>query len=223
MLLRLASASPRLSRFVASARAPSLCALRAAAAASSSSSSSRSDAAADAAAADAAGAAGAAGASAGDSFRALTAAVQANVEAGGAALRARYGGEHADKRWMMDYYRHREHKFIVPAAALMLADGKVAALPSLASKTALFFALALRGAPADAAKASLAALPFVVRDQGMLFAILRHAQLPAAKELGARLAFGARRAEDQVRGAARGDDSQTRRMRQCTRWRARCL
>lgn len=152
-------------------------------------------------AADAAAAASASAPSA-PAFAALAATVTAAVDAGEAELRARFGGPGAEKRWMLSYYKHARAPLLLPALRALLADGRVAALPSLASKTVLFAGAVLRGAPPDVARAAVAGLPFVVRDQALLAAVLRAAGTPPAAELLQRLAAGARRAGDAALVAA---------------------
>lgn len=135
-------------------------------------------------------------------FAALTASVNAAVDAGAADLSASFGGSGAEKRWMLSYYRHRKANLLLPALRALLADGRVSALPSLASKTVLFAGAVLRSAPAETSRAAVAGLPFVIRDQALLAGVLRCAGTPAAAELLQRLAAGARRAGDSALVAA---------------------
>lgn len=129
-----------------------------------------------------------------DHVRRLAANVQKNVKEGEQAMRDEFGGEHAEKRWMLDFYQHKQHRYLVPAAATFLSDEKVVNMPTIASKTAFFFALALRkGVPQDKLTTYVSTLPFVCEDQGLLFAILRHANIPQARELFDKMAASVRR------------------------------
>lgn len=98
----------------------------------------------------------------------------------------------------MDFYLHAEHKFIVPAATELLNDEESMGMPTLASKTAIFVAHALRALPAEAVGSVVSSLPFVLQDQRLLLAILRLAGLPQTRELFERLAIRIRQSGDRV-------------------------
>lgn len=98
----------------------------------------------------------------------------------------------------MDYYLHGEHKFIVPASTELLNDEESMGMPTLASKTAIFVALALRALPAEAVGTVVSSLPFVLQDQRLLLAILRLAGLPQTRELFERLSIRIRQSNDRV-------------------------
>jgi hypothetical protein len=107
------------------------------------------------------------------------------------------------QRWMVDYYRHREHKFLVPAAMEALNDDTVVSMPSLASKTAFFFAHALRTVPAEFVTPYVSTFPFILHDQGLLLAVMKLSGMPQTKELLDRVYMSIRKKGDRVR-ATRG-------------------
>jgi len=105
---------------------------------------------------------------------------------------------------MVDYYRHREHKFLVPAAMEALNDDTVVSMPSLASKTAFFFAHALRTVPAEFVTPYVSTFPFILHDQGLLLAVMKLAGMPQTKELLDRVYMSIRKKGDRVRAELAG-------------------
>jgi hypothetical protein len=97
---------------------------------------------------------------------------------------------------MTDYYKHRQHKYFVPALALACADPRSAGIPSVSAKNAIFFAALLRAVPDQTAQyaATLSVTPGV--DVGLLLAIIHHAGTPVAKAVEDRLAFSIRRSNN---------------------------
>lgn len=108
------------------------------------------------------------------------------------------GSPFALQKWMVDFYLHREHKFIVPAAAELLNDEEAMRMPTLASKAAVFLAHALRALPAESVGSVVSTMPFVLQEQRLLLAILRLAGLPQTRELFERLSISIRKASDRV-------------------------
>lgn len=132
-----------------------------------------------------------------DHVRRLASTIQNNVKEGEQSLKDDFGGEHAEKRWLVDFYKHKEHRYFVPACAIFLGDEAVTNMPSVASKTAFFFASALKSIPSDRLSSYVNTLPFVCDDQGLLLAILRHAGnglgIGPARELYEKMATSIRR------------------------------
>jgi hypothetical protein len=115
-------------------------------------------------------------------LRTLSEQVTKDVTAGADAMRREFGEKHAEKVWMTEYYRHGQHKYLVPAAMIMCADPALAAMPSLAVKNAVFLGTVLRSLPPEVAANYANALPLVKgMDVPFLLAVLHVAGTPAAK------------------------------------------
>lgn len=102
--------------------------------------------------------------------------------------------------WMTDYYRHRDHKFLAPAVALMCGDGGGTgagggpAMPSLVAKNAVFLSYVLRDVPAEQAVQQTATLTMTRGvDVSLLLAVLRRAGTQQAGAMYDRMATSIRR------------------------------
>jgi hypothetical protein len=67
-----------------------------------------------------------------------------DVAAGVEEMKSNFGEKHAEKVWMMDYYKHGSSKYIVPAFSMLIEDERMHQLPSIAMKNAVFFSSVLR-------------------------------------------------------------------------------
>jgi hypothetical protein len=107
--------------------------------------------------------------------------------------------------WMTEYYRHRAHKYFVPAVSLMSGEaggagggagggGGAPAVPSMAAKNAVFLAHVLRDVPPEQAVRHIATLSMTRGvDVTFLLAILRQAGTPATGAVYDRLVASIRR------------------------------
>ena len=79
-------------------------------------------------------------------LKALSSSVNRNIASGIDSLSQFYGGrERCESMWASEYYRHREHKYLVPALKLSVGSAESACSPALVSKNAVFYASVLRG------------------------------------------------------------------------------
>lgn len=83
-------------------------------------------------------------------MKALSDTVNKGVAGGVASLAQAYGGaERCESMWASEYYRHREHKYLVPALTLgvkaAVSEGGAGGSPALLAKHAVFYSTALRG------------------------------------------------------------------------------
>jgi hypothetical protein len=145
-------------------------------------------------AASAAAAAAGPDAAAAARLRTLADSLRASVAAGVTELERAYGGAHAEKVWMGEYYRHGEHRFAVPALALVSRDARAAAVPAAATKAAVFFGALLRALPEETLKQYAAALAMAEGvDAALMFAAVRAADTPASRAIFERMGASVRR------------------------------
>jgi hypothetical protein len=96
---------------------------------------------------------------------------------------------------MTEYYRHGQHKYLVPAVAVMCADPSLATTPSLSVKYASFLGAVLRGLPGDMVAHYCTSMTMVRGvDVGFVLAVLHATGTPQARGVFDRLAVSLRRA-----------------------------
>jgi hypothetical protein len=129
-----------------------------------------------------------------DAIKRMAAEAAANIEKGAEALKARYDDRGGVMMWVTEYYRHREHKFTIPALMLMCEDERQLAMPSVVVKNAVFFSTLLRGLPADAASQYCAAMTMVPGlPMEIMLAIVHGAGTPVTGAVYDRLGASLRR------------------------------
>lgn len=128
-------------------------------------------------------------------LRSLAETVTKDVQMGVDAMKREFGDRHAAGVWMTEYYRHKQHKYLVPAALLMCTDPQMMSLPSLAVKNAVFLGSVLRSLPAEVATNYSNAMPLVKgMDVPFLLSVLHAAGTPAAKSRFDMMGVSVRRA-----------------------------
>lgn len=129
-----------------------------------------------------------------DRIKAIADSVAKNVEEGVAELKRIYGESMSVEKWKVDYYRHKDHKFCVPALSLICSSEQDLGIPVVASRHIAFFASMFKTLSPDVF-AQYAATLTLVRgmDLGMLLAITRSMHTKEGDELFDRLAVSIRR------------------------------
>lgn len=100
---------------------------------------------------------------------------------------------------MTEYYKHRQHKYFVPALSAICSDERQASLPSISSKAAVFFGAVLRQSPQDSVANTAATLTMTPGiDIGLLLAILGQTESEAGKAVADRLGASIRRSNNRA-------------------------
>ena len=95
-------------------------------------------------------------------MKAMHEAVARSVRAGKEALGDAFGGpQQAEQAWSSEYYRHAQHKFLVPALSMAVEAAERASSPALIAKHAVFYAGVLRALAGEDFSASAHMLPAV--------------------------------------------------------------
>lgn len=97
---------------------------------------------------------------------------------------------------MTEYYKHKDHKYTPAAARLAVLDKRIN-MPTVATKSVVFFSHVLRGLPTDAAAAYAGVMQMVIEDAPYVFAVLHHTHTPQSQQMYARFGDAIRRGEQE--------------------------
>lgn len=103
---------------------------------------------------------------------------------------------------MFEFYKHRAFKLLPAAAALATAEQRML-MPSVKTKSVVFFAHALATVPAEAFPAVSSTFPVALNDSAFILAVLRHIDTPAGKNAFQRFAAAIKRGGSEVGRGAR--------------------